>query len=194
MTRLYACTKCGEQKPFEGYYRARRERSGRQSECIECLRARRGNTPRMAPPTCLEDLYARSVLNPETGCREWQGPRDNGYGKASMGGGGKGQRQVHRLAYEFAHGAIPSGHQIHHVCRSRACVEVSHLQVLTGSAHALLHNLGADIDTCRKGHTGDWYVTPAGHRRCRECVRIRRRTASHMRRLFGAGSSVRYAA
>lgn len=169
MTRR--CSKCRQEKPVDAFYVARREKSGRMSECIDCMRLRRGNTPLRPQPTCLADLYERAALS-TNGCREWTGHRSGGYGKVALNGG---QVQVHRAAYAFAHGPIPEGMQIHHKCGNRACVEVGHLELLTASEHSLLHNLGADVDTCRKGHTGDWYLTPAGHRRCRECVRIRRR-------------------
>lgn len=165
------CSKCGESKPVDAFYRARREKSGRVSECIDCMRLRRGNTQRPKRPASLLDLFARATLT-DSGCWEWMGHRWNGYGKVSMGGG---QVQAHRLAWEFANGPIPAGYQIHHECGNRACMEVAHMRLLTASEHSLIHNVGPDGDTCRKGHKGDWYITPKGHRRCRECVRIRRR-------------------
>lgn len=168
------CSKCGEVKPVEQFYKARRERSGRQSECIACLRVRRGNTERTKVPTSIWDMYARSTLILATGCWIWRGHISDGYGKVSMGRG-QHQAQAHRLAVELVAGPIPAGCVVHHTCGNRACVSINHLEVMTASHHSLLHNLGADVETCRKGHTGDWYVTPSGDRRCRECVRERRR-------------------
>lgn len=166
---MRTCSKCSQSKPVDEFYVARREKSGRQSECIDCLRERRGNTKRVTPKS-VNDIYRRSWCDPDTNCIEWRGHITNdGYGRTTRG------RLLHRLVWGFEHGPIPDGFVIHHECRNRKCVNLEHLCLLTVAEHSLLHNLGDDVDTCRNGHSGDWYVSPAEHRRCRECVRIRRR-------------------
>lgn len=60
----------------------------------------------------------------------------------SIGGPGYGQTFVagkfayaHRVAWEKAHGPIPSGMQVHHRCRNRRCVNVDHLELLSPREH-----------------------------------------------------------
>lgn len=38
---------------------------------------------------------------------------------------------VHRLVYELAHGPVPDGMEIDHVCEVKACVRLSHLEAVT---------------------------------------------------------------
>ena len=62
-------------------------------------------------------------------CLEWTGGGvGNGYGLITVGG-----RQVlaHRYAWEAAHGPIPAGMFVDHICYNRACVEVRHLRLAT---------------------------------------------------------------
>lgn len=55
----------------------------------------------------------------ETPCAIWSGKLDkNGYGP-------------HRRSFEVAHGPIPSGLTIDHLCRVKACQNPLHLQAVT---------------------------------------------------------------
>lgn len=55
------------------------------------------------------------------------------HGKDGYGSFNPNQSPVlaHRYSYELAHGHIPAGMSIDHICRNRACVNPDHLQVVT---------------------------------------------------------------
>ena len=62
----------------------------------------------------------------KTPCHLWQGAtQSRGYGQA------QGGRLVHRLIYEQAHGQIPKGLVIDHLCNVRACMNIDHLRATT---------------------------------------------------------------
>lgn len=74
--------------------------------------------------------YDRSVSE----CRIWPGAKNNsGYGVRKIGGRKGKLKLVHRLAWEEAHGPIPDGMCVMHVCDVPACFEVSHLRLGTHS-------------------------------------------------------------
>lgn len=83
---------------------------------------------------------------------------------------------AHRYAYELLKGKIPTGLQLDHLCRNRACVNPEHLEVVTqqenirrGECAAARH---ARQIHCKRGHplSGDnLYITPDGRRQCKIC-------------------------
>ena len=70
-------------------------------------------------------------------CWEWQATLRNGYGLigGSAGRDEEGYRRyylyAHRLSYKLAHGEIPEGLHIDHLCRNRKCVNPAHLEAVT---------------------------------------------------------------
>lgn len=108
------------------------------------------------------------------GCWIWQGTKyANGYGRFHVD---NGEHLVHRLAYEWLVGTIPPGKVIDHLCRNRACVNPSHMEIVTRIENVMRGisspALKAKQQTCVRGHdlSGDnLYIRPDGHRECREC-------------------------
>lgn len=72
-------------------------------------------------------------VDPETGCWLWlkyvnRGAR-NGYGELMRDGK---KSPAHRWYYEQAHGPVPEGMQLDHLC-NRTCVNPAHLEPVTGA-------------------------------------------------------------
>lgn len=94
-----------------------------------------------------------------------------GYGMAY-----DGNRPVraHRLAWINAHGQIPDGLQVHHVCGQKLCVNVDHLQLVTIEEHAHIHHWKPLGDSCPNGHPFPESLRP-GRRECAVCTSEKRR-------------------
>jgi hypothetical protein len=69
-------------------------------------------------------LWQRIARQPD-GCWSWVGSiHSEGYGQL-------GHRLAHRLVYELLVEPIPDALVLDHLCRNRACVNPSHLEVVT---------------------------------------------------------------
>lgn len=97
--------------------------------------------------TDAERFYAKVVLQ-ANGCRLWTGAisgNPGGYGQFWVGGKLVG---AHRWAYEHEIGPIPDGLTLDHLCRVRACVEVTHLEPVTLREN-ILRGVGIAAQTAR---------------------------------------------
>jgi hypothetical protein len=123
------------------------------------------------------------------GCRPWLAGVDaEGYGRVWHDGR---QQYGHRVVYLLLVGAIPDGHDVHHVCGQRACVNPAHLVAVDRRGHNALHGHAAARAAtatsaanqiarthCKNGHPFDLLNTvwrPNGQRDCRACHRERQR-------------------
>lgn len=112
-------------------------------------------------------------------CWLWQAAQNTmGYGCFATG---RTSDLSHRLAYKDAHGPIPEGMTIDHLCRTRNCVNPDHLQVVTYEENNRRKKVvgGLDIgDECVNGHVLTpelLYRHPRGHSECLECRRENKR-------------------
>lgn len=100
-------------------------RDARASRCRPCSVKR----SRRAPD--LDDLLARTTLDPDTGCRLWTGATSDGYGAVTRSGR---RYRVHRLTYALAHGLTLDdldGLVVRHACDRPACIAPEHLDAGT---------------------------------------------------------------
>ena len=77
------------------------------------------------------------VIRGVTGCLEWQGSlsaNGAGYAIAPVWKSDNANRAapwlVHRLVWELHNGPIPPGNRVHHICGTRHCVDIDHLECI----------------------------------------------------------------
>jgi hypothetical protein len=134
--------------------------------------------------TRAQELLARCRRLP-SGCLWWTGAKtQDGYATAHADG-----RTVvaHRYVYEQTVGPIPPGLQLDHVCRTRACLNVLHLEPVTPCENTR-RIVRTPKTHCIHGHPYDeanTYVDTRGHRTCRTCKRRQHRDYLRARRAAG---------
>jgi hypothetical protein len=127
----------------------------------------------------------RVELQPD-GCHLWTGSLStSGYGQVTID---LRNLLAHRVAYEMTHGAVPTGLQLDHLCRNRACVNPAHLEPVSSRTNTLRGTsppaVNARKTRCIHGHElagENLYVGADGRRICRTCSREKQRR--HRRRL-----------
>lgn len=113
----------------------------------------------------------------ESGCWIWIGTRHGGgYGLISIDGV---NRRAHRIAYQTLRGPIPDNLVCDHLCRVTACVNPSHIEIVTHRENKV-RGIGfaaqnAKKTHCPNGHPYDRVIPPRANtdraewRRCRIC-------------------------
>lgn len=106
-------------------------------------------------------------------CWLWKGALNHGYGSFSIGAR---QRKAHRFSYELAHGAVPEGLTLDHLCRNRPCVRPDHLEAVTDRENILRGESFAASNSrkthCKRGHpftSENTYRDRKNRRVCRAC-------------------------
>lgn len=135
-------------------------------------------------PDVLRRFMSKFAINEQTGCWIFASTYPTtGYGRFYVDPLLR-QQLAHRVAYEHFVGAIPDGMVIDHLCRTRACANPDHLEVVTrgennrrgngwsGRNHAKTH--------CNRGHllAVTAVVNDRGHRKCLPCIQITNRATN----------------
>lgn len=122
-------------------------------------------------------LWGDQISRTPSGCWEWLGSLSTaGYGTVNLGNGSYGY--AHRLSWELAHGDIPVGLHIDHLCRNRKCINPEHLEPVTPQVNARrgAAAYGPIKQKCIHGHdmtvAVNVYTAPDGGKRCRTCARM----------------------
>lgn len=121
-------------------------------------------------------LLSHVQVDEQTGCWNWMGRKTrNGYGIAQVGKSGTtAHRRLMSLLCD-----VPANLVVDHLCSNRACLNPTHLEVVTQRENTLR---AVRKDACPQGHPYDdqnRIVLRNGHWRCRECHRARELARYH---------------
>lgn len=122
-------------------------------------------------PDEIQILGGMVDASPATGCWNWRGRVDRGYGRVVAEGV---LRSLHRLVWISVHGDLPSRVQLDHMCRNRACVRPAHMDPVTNAENQrrVFRRHRVQITVCPQGHVLDGengIPTEAGGLICATC-------------------------
>ncbi|MDP9904774.1 HNH endonuclease signature motif containing protein [Arthrobacter bambusae] len=109
---------------------------------------------------------------------------ERGYGQFGLEGSSIG---AHKWSWESVNGPVPNGLVLDHLCRVHRCVNPRHLEPVTiaeNTRRAAVFDVYGSVNSrkthCPQGHPYDdenTYVSKAGSRHCRVCIRERLRVS-----------------
>lgn len=132
-----------------------------------------GTHPAELTEANIETFWNSTTRDDETGCLVWmRATGRTGYGVMSVSRKwGKKKIYAHRIAYTLAHGPIPQGVVVDHLCGNRACVEGSHLRPLTRADNVRHQKVRADNTSGYRGVSrsrgGRWVAAIQDHGKAR---------------------------
>jgi hypothetical protein len=130
----------------------------------------------------LEAVFFGDIMRRGPNCWLWVGRCNaQGYGIFGAGQSRFGTQLAHRVHWILVHGPIAPGMVLDHLCHVRACVRLSHLELVTRKENTLRGfsppaiNARKTVGTC--GHT----LTEVTRRVCLTCPEIKRELAEKRR-------------
>lgn len=143
------------------------------------------NALKIGDPRLPQHFWNRVKPNDDNGCWEWIGSTAHGYGSLNYAG----HRLAHRASYTALVGEIPgtypTGLTVDHLCRNRACVNPSHMELVTRGENTLRGDTTSGNKKrsthCDKGHEYSRSSRSDGKRVCITCKREKGR--DHQRAL-----------
>jgi hypothetical protein len=132
---------------------------------------------RIVGGTVVDRLRHRTTY--EGDCWVFNGPiihRDRGDGNNYRGirlANGGAYVSAHVASYSTLVRAIPDGHEVHHLCGTKACWRPAHLIAMTDEEHNRLHHLRKD-GQCKRGHDmtkENSLLLTNGRIACKACAR-----------------------
>ena len=141
------------------------------------------------PDAFLSRLKDNADTSNPAACWIWTGRTDrDGYARFGSGG------LAHRMAYIAFKEPIPEGHEIDHLCRTRACVNPDHLEAVTKAVNTLRSLAPSAINArevrCIHGHPfteANTLYGKNGRRTCRTCLRASNAAGYRRRRAEALG-------
>lgn len=133
---------------------------------------KRGSPDLPRRPTPEERFWSKVKRKGPKQCWIWLGSHSQiGHGTFWSGSRPIG---AHRFSYELAHGPIPTGLIIDHLCNNPPCVNPAHMELVSHQENTLR---AVRKDTCINGHllTPETSRSYGGGRRCLICHRDRER-------------------
>lgn len=109
---------------------------------------------KFTPNERIERFWSKVQTGGPSECWPWIGYRSpEGYGQIWDGEKTIG---AYRFAWQLIHGPLPAGKELDHLCRNRACVNPSHLELVTGVENILRSDCpparNARKSKCPQGH------------------------------------------
>ncbi len=123
-----------------------------------------------------------SVIDENTGCWNWIGTKLKiGYGTCNIEGI---KTTAHRAFYFLIYQYIAPGHEIHHKCNNRSCINPDHLESLSHDDHVKVSSKAMQTH-CIHGHEfspqNTYYKVSNGTRVCKTCSANRQREKRKMK-------------
>lgn len=130
--------------------------------------------------SAFDRIKAGVIIDPVTGCWNWQGVTSVGYGRIKYLGK---LELTHRVAYRLWVGELIPGMHIDHLCFNTLCCNPEHLEQVTPMVN--WHRSSPPLSHCGRGHEfsdANTYVSPKGRRDCRTCKLERQRVWRQLER------------